>query len=181
CKAGFRMRLGRPRITHGVKELGILILPAVFGAGVYQISRFIDLFFLATLPDGAYTFLAMGDRLNQFPLTMVGIPLATSILPPPSRQIAGAGHDAAQRLQSNAIDLPMLLTVPAAVALFVTGSAFTRPFYTGGAFTLSDAMATGAVTSALVVGLPAYVLIKVLVPNYFARKDTRTPVYTAMA
>lgn len=180
-RAGFRMRLRRPRVTHGVKELGILILPAVFGAGVYQISRFIDLFFLSTLPDGAYTFLAMGDRLNQLPLGIVGIALGTAILPSLSRHIASADHDAAQRLQSNAIELAMLLTVPAAVALFVTGSAFTRAFYTGGAFTLSDAMATGAVTSALVVGLPAYVLIKVLVPNYFARKDTRTPVYTAMA
>ncbi len=75
----------------------------------------------------------------------------------------------------------MLLTVPAAIALFVTGSAFTRAFYTGGAFTLADALQTGAVVSALVVGLPAYVLIKVLVPNFFARKDTRTPVFTALA
>ncbi|MDP3677217.1 MAG: lipid II flippase MurJ, partial [Novosphingobium sp.] len=68
----------------------------------------------------------------------------------------------------------------AAVALFVTGSAFTRAFYTGGAYTLADSLATGAVVSALVVGLPAYVLVKVLVPNFFARKDTRTPVYTAV-
>ena len=180
-RSGFRMRLRRPRLTGGVKELGVLILPAVFGAGVYQISRFIDLFFLATLPDGAYTFLAMGDRLNQLPLGIIGIALGTAILPALSRHIASEDHDAARRLQSNAIELAMLLTVPAAVALFVTGSAFTRAFYTGGAFTLSDAMATGAVTSALVVGLPAYVLIKVLVPNYFARKDTRTPVYTALA
>ena len=179
-RAGFRMRFRRPRVTHGVKELGILILPAVFGAGVYQMSRFIDLFFLSTLPDGAYTFLAMGDRLNQLPLGIIGIALGTAILPSLSRHIASDDHDSAQRLQSNAIELAMLLTVPAAVALFVTGSAFTRAFYTGGAFTLSDAMATGAVTSALVVGLPAYVLIKVLVPNYFARKDTRTPVYTAL-
>lgn len=148
---------------------------------MYQISRFIDLFFLATLPDGAYTFLAMGDRLNQLPLGIIGIALGTAVLPALSRHIASEDHDAARRLQSNAIELAMLLTVPAAVALFVTGSAFTRAFYTGGAFTLSDAMATGAVTSALVVGLPAYVLIKVLVPNYFARKDTRTPVYTALA
>lgn len=180
-RAGFRLQLRSPRITHGVKELGILILPAVFGAGVYQISRFIDLFFLSTLPDGSYTFLAMADRLNQLPLGIIGIALGTAILPALSRHIASEDTDAAQRLQSNAIELAMLLTVPAAVALFVTGSAFTRAFYTGGAFTLSDALATGGVVSALVVGLPAYVLIKVLVPNFFARKDTRTPVLTAVA
>jgi putative peptidoglycan lipid II flippase len=180
-RAGFRTRLRAPRITAGVKELGILILPATLGAGVYQVSRFIDLFFLSGLPDGSFTFLAMADRLNQLPLGIIGIALGTAILPSLSRHIATDDPKSAQRLQSNAIELAMLLTVPAAVALFVTGSAFTRAFYTGGEFTLADAMATGAVVSALVVGLPAYVLVKVLVPNYFARKDTKTPVYTALA
>ena len=178
-KAGFKMKLQRPKVSPGVKELGILILPAVLGAGVYQISRFIDLFFLSTLPDGAYSYLAYGDRLNQLPLGIIGIALGTAILPSLSRMIAVEDADGASRLQSNAVELAMLLTVPAAVALFVTGSAFTRAFYTGGAFTLENAFATGAVVSALVVGLPSYVLIKVLIPNFFARKDTRTPVYTA--
>lgn len=180
-RAGFRMKARVPRVTGGVRELGVLILPAVFGAGVYQVSRFIDLFFLSTLPDGAYTFLAMADRLNQLPLGIIGVALGTAILPSLSRHIATDDAGSAQRLQSNAIELAMLLTLPAAVALYVTGSAFTRAFYTGGAFTLADAMATGAVVSALVVGLPAYVLVKVVVPNYFARKDTKTPVYTAVA
>lgn len=180
-RSGFRMTLRPPRITKGVKELGILILPAVFGAGVYQISRFIDLFFLSTLPDGSYTFLAMADRLNQLPLGIIGIALGTAILPALSRHIANEESDAASRLQSNAVELAMLLTVPAAVALYFTGSAFTRAFYTGGNYTLADSLATGGVVSALVLGLPAYVLVKVLVPNYFARKDTRTPVFTALA
>jgi len=178
-RAGFGMSLRRPRITQGVKELGILIVPAVFGAGVYQISRFIDLFFLSTLPEKSITFLAMADRLNQLPLGIIGIALGTAILPSLSRYIANEDGDGAFRLQSNAVELALLLTLPAAVALFITGSAFTRAFYTGGAYTLADSLATGAVVSGLVVGLPAYVLVKVLVPNFFARKDTRTPVYTA--
>ena len=180
-RMGFRVRLGWPRWTPDVRELGLLIGPAVLGAGVYQISRFIDLFFLSTLPDGAYSFLAYADRLNQLPLGIIGIALGTAILPSLSRHVAGGDSDGAFRLQSNAVELALLLTVPAAVALFVAGSAFTRAFYTGGAYTLADAEMTGAVVSALVVGLPAYVLIKVLVPNFFARKDTRTPVYTAGA
>jgi putative peptidoglycan lipid II flippase len=67
------------------------------------------------------------------------------------------------------------------VALFFTGFAFVKAFMEGQAFTPEDARVTGMVTSALVVGLPAYVLVKVLTPNFFARKDTRTPVYTAGA
>ena len=180
-QAGFTIRLRFPRITPGVKELGVLVLPAVFGAGVYQISRFIDLFFIATLPDKSITFLAMADRLNQLPLGIIGIALGTAILPSLSRFIANDDAGGAFRLQSNAVELSLLLTIPAAVALFVSGDAFTRAFYTGGAYTLQDSLATGAVVSGLVVGLPAYVLVKVLVPNFFARKDTRTPVYTATA
>lgn len=178
-RAGFRMGLILPRATSGVRELGILILPAIFGAGIYQISRFIDLFFLSTLPDKSITFLAMADRLNQMPMGIIGIALGTAILPSLSRYIAREETDAAFRLQSNAVELALLLTLPAAVALFVAGDAFTRAFYTGGAYTLADSLATGAVVSALVLGLPAYVLVKVLIPNFFARKDTRTPVYTA--
>lgn len=180
-RAGFRLRLVAPRLTGGVKELGILVVPAIFGAGVYQISRFIDLFFLSTLEVGSYTYLAMADRWNQLPLGIIGIALGTAILPALSRYLAREEKDEAQRLQSNAIELAMLLTVPAAVALFVTGSAFTRVFFAGGEFTVQDAMITGTVVSGLVIGLPAYVLVKVLTPNFFARKDTRTPVYTAAA
>ncbi|MBA3864238.1 MAG: murein biosynthesis integral membrane protein MurJ, partial [Erythrobacter sp.] len=118
---------------------------------------------------------------NQLPLGIIGIALGTAILPALSRYIAKAEDDEAVRLQANAIELAMLLTLPCAVALFFTGFAFVKAFMQGQAFTAEDARVTGMVVSALVVGLPAYVLVKVLTPNFFARKDTRTPVYTAAA
>ncbi|WP_284126513.1 murein biosynthesis integral membrane protein MurJ [Parerythrobacter aestuarii] len=178
-RAGFRLGLVAPRVTSGVKELGILVVPAIFGAGIYQISRFVDLFFLSTLEVGSYTYLAMADRWNQLPLGIIGIALGTAILPALSRYLGRDEGEEAARLQSNAIELAMLLTLPCAVALFFTGSAFVRAFMAGQAFTVEDALVTGTVVSGLVIGLPAYVLVKVLTPNYFARKDTRTPVYTA--
>lgn len=178
-KCGFHLKLRRPRLTPEVGALGRLILPAVLGAGVYQISRFIDLFFLSSLPDKSITFLAMADRLNQLPLGIIGIALGTAILPALSRYIAQSEDGEAFRLQSNAVELAMLLTVPAAVALYFTGTAITRAFYTGGAYTVGDSLATGSVVAMLVVGLPAYVLSKVLTPGFFARRDTKTPVVTA--
>ena len=178
-RAGFRIPFSRPKITARVKEMFVLIVPAVFGAGVYQISRFVDLAFIRGLPDGSLTYMAMADRWNQLPLGIIGIALGTAILPALSRFIAKEEPEEAQRLQSNAVELAMLLTVPAAVALFFTGSAFVRVFMQSGAFTPEDALITGQVVSGLVIGLPAYVLVKVLTPNFFARKDTRTPVYTA--
>ena len=178
-RAGFSIPFARPKLTGRVKEMGVHIIPAVFGAGVYQISRFIDLAFIRGLPDGSLTYMAMADRWNQLPLGIIGIALSTAILPALSRFVTKDETDEAQRLQSNAIELSMLLTVPAAVALFFTGSAFVRVFMQSGAYTIEDAMITGTLVSALVLGLPAYVLVKVLTPNFFARKDTRTPVYTA--
>ncbi len=178
-RAGFRIPAGFPRLTDRVKEMGVLIIPAVFGAGVYQISRFVDLAFIRGLPDGSLTYMAMADRWNQLPLGIIGIALGTAILPALSRFIGREENEEAARLQSNAIELAMLLTVPCAVALFFTGTAFVRVFMAGQAFTQEDATVTGMVVSALVIGLPAYVLVKVLTPNFFARKDTRTPVYTA--
>jgi putative peptidoglycan lipid II flippase len=180
-RAGFRIPRLTPQVTARVKEMGVLIVPAVFGAGVYQISRFIDLAFIRGLPDGSLTYMAMADRWNQLPLGIIGIALGTAILPALSRYIAKAEDEEAVRLQANAIELAMLLTLPCAVALFITGFAFVKAFMEGQAFTAEDAATTGMVTSALVVGLPAYVLVKVLTPNFFARADTRTPVYTAGA
>jgi putative peptidoglycan lipid II flippase len=178
-KSGFTLRLGRPRLSQRVKEMLVLIVPAIFGAGVYQISRLVDLAFIRSLPDGSLTYMAMADRWNQLPLGIIGIALGTAILPALSRFIAQDDKEGASRLQSNAIELAMLLTIPAAVALFISGGAFVQVFMQAGAFTADDAAVTGLLVSGLVIGLPAYVLVKVLTPNFFARKDTRTPVYTA--
>ena len=178
-KAGFSFAIRKPKFTPDVRELGVLILPAVFGAGIYQISRFIDLFFLGRLPEGSFVYLAMADRLNQLPLGIIGIALGTAILPALSRFIAQNDKGGAQRIQSNAIELGMLLTIPAAIALFFAAGPLVTSFYEGGNFKASDSQTTAQVVAALVVGLPAYVLVKVLIPGFFARKDTKTPVFTA--
>lgn len=179
-KAGFRFKLHRPRLSPDVRQLGVLILPAVFGAGIYQISRFLDLFFLGRLPEGSFVYLAMADRLNQLPLGIIGIALGTAILPMLSRFIAQEDQGGAQRVQSNALELAMLLTVPAAVGLFFAAVPLTTAIYLGGKYDMGDVSATAGTMAMLVTGLPAFVLVKVLTPGYFARRDTRTPVYTAL-
>lgn len=180
-KAGFRLSIGKPKLTSDVRQLGVLILPAIFGAGIYQISRFIDLFFLGRLEEGSFVFLALADRLNQLPLGIIGIALGTAILPALSRFIAQDDQGGAQRVQSNAIELGLLLTVPAAVGLFVAAHPLVSAFYFGGKFGADDVTSTASVVAMLVIGLPAYVLVKVLTPGFFARRDTKTPVYTAGA
>ena len=179
-RAGIRMPIRRPRLTPEVRELGLIILPAVFGAGVYQINQLVQLYFVTQLPGGSIAYLNYADRLNQLPLGVVGIALGTAILPGLSRFVGSGDRAGADRLQSSAIELAMLLTLPAAAALAVCALPFVTAFFLGGRFDAADAAITADVIVALVAGLPAYVLIKVLTPAFFSRKDTRTPVYGAL-
>ncbi len=178
-REGVRLRITTPKITPEIKRLGMLILPATFGAGVYQISQFVDTFFATTLPQGSLTLLKLADRLNQMPLGIVGIALGTAILPMLARHIQTGDKREAQRLQANAVEIGTLLTLPAAVALAICAPAFTTAFFVGGKMTPEDGLVMGNIVIALVMGLPAYVLVKVFQPAFFSREDTRTPVYVA--
>lgn len=180
-RAGFSLRLRRPRLSPDVKELGRIILPATFGAGIYQLSQFIDTFFATQLPQGSLSYLNYADRLNQLPLGVIGIALGTAILPALSRFIGQQDEARAAQVQGTAIELAMLLTLPAAFALAICAEPLVTAFFVGGRFTLADAQVTASVLACLVVGLPAYVLLKVLTPGFYARKDTKTPVKTAAA
>lgn len=180
-RAGVRLKVTWPRFTPEVKRLGMLILPATFGAGIYQISQLVDTFFATSLPQGSLTLLKLADRLNQMPLGIVGIALGTAILPMLSRHIHTGDNAEAQRLQANAFEIATLLTLPAAAALAVCAPAFCTAFFVGGKFTPADGALMANIVVALVAGLPAYVIVKVLNPGFFAREDTRTPVWTALA
>ncbi len=179
-RAGVRLKVKMPRITPEVRRLGMLILPATFGAGIYQISQLVDTFFATSLPQGSLTLLKLADRLNQMPLGIVGIALGTAILPMLSRHIHTGNTAEAQRLQGNAFEIATLLTLPAAAALAVCAPAFCTAFFVGGKFTATDGAIMANIVVALVAGLPAYVIVKVLNPGFFAREDTRTPVWTAL-
>jgi putative peptidoglycan lipid II flippase len=179
-RAGVRLKVKMPRLTPEVRKLGVLILPATFGAGIYQISQLVDTFFATSLPQGSLTLLKLADRLNQMPLGIVGIALGTAILPMLSRHIHTGDNAEAQRLQGNAFEIATLLTLPAAAALAVCAPAFCAAFFVGGKFTSADGALMAQIVVALVAGLPAYVIVKVLNPGFFAREDTRTPVWTAL-
>lgn len=180
-RAGVRLKITRPRFSPEVKRLGMLILPATFGAGIYQISQLVDTFFATSLPQGSLTLLKLADRLNQMPLGIFGIALGTAILPMLARHIQTGDAAEAQRLQGNAVEVGTLLTLPAALALAICAPAFVTAFFVGGKMTPADGQLMADIVVALVCGLPAYVLVKVFQPAFFSREDTRTPVWTAAA
>ena len=180
--AGIRLRLRRPRIGDKVRTLMRLIVPAALGAGAVQFNLLISTALAARfLPEGSVSFLYYADRLNQLPLGLIGIGVGTALLPALSRQL-GAGNDvAAAHTQNRAIELVLLLTLPAAAALTVSAEPIIRTLLEHGRFLAADTRATADALAAFSLGLPAYVLIKVLTPGFHARQDTRMPVRIAIA
>jgi putative peptidoglycan lipid II flippase len=178
-RAGVSLKLRRPRMTPGVRQFVRVVVPATLGAGVYQISAFIDTFFLARIGTGAMSYFNYADRLNQLPLGVIGAALGTAILPQVSRHVGANEPAEAARVQGEAADLAMLLCLPAAAALCVAAGPLIGALFQGGEFSAEDARITALVLSIIVLGLPAYVLVKVLTPGFYARQDTATPVKTA--
>ena len=179
-RAGIVLKLRRPRLTPGVRQFGRVVVPATFGAGVYQISAFIDTFFLARIGTGSLSWFNYADRLNQLPLGVIGAALGTAILPQVSRHVGAGDPKQAAAVQSQAAELAMLLCLPAALALCVASGPLIGALFQGGHFKANDAAVTALVLSLIVLGLPAYVLVKVLTPGFYARQDTATPVKTAV-
>ncbi|MDQ3144401.1 MAG: polysaccharide biosynthesis C-terminal domain-containing protein, partial [Pseudomonadota bacterium] len=159
-----------------VKELLILILPATIGAGGYYISQLFYAYFATRLPEGSFVYLSQADRLNQLPLALVGSAIGTAILPAISRHIGMGEERQAATIQGRATELAMLLTIPATIALAVAAGPIMTVLFEGGRFTAADAATSALVLAILVTGLPAYVMIKVLAPGFYARKDMKTPV-----
>lgn len=178
-RAGLKIGLAWPKITPRVTELVLLVLPATLGSGIYYISQLFYTYFATQLPEGSLVYLAFADRLNQLPLAIIGSALGTAILPTISRFVDRGDSGGAARIQGQATELSMLLTLPAAFALAVIAGPIVTVLFQDGAFTAEDADTTALVLSIMVAGLPAYVLIKVLAPGFYSRKDVKTPVYIA--
>jgi putative peptidoglycan lipid II flippase len=180
-KAGVPLRLVRPRLTPEVKLLGKRIVPGAVGAGVYQVNLVINTMIASTVANGAVSYLNYADRVNQLPLGVVGIAIGTALLPLLSRQLKSGDLDGARDSQNRAMEFALLMTLPAAGALMVLAEPVIRVLFQRGSFGAAETAATAAALIAFAIGLPAYVLVKVLTPSFFAREDTRTPVKVAGA
>lgn len=178
-RAGIILKFRRPQMTPGVRQFVRVVIPATLGAGVYQISAFIDTFFLARLGTGSLSYFNYADRLNQLPLGVIGAALGTAILPQVSRHVGAGEPGKAAHVQAQAAELAMLLCIPAALALSVASGPLISALFQGGRFTAEDAAITALTLAIIVSGLPAYVLVKVLTPGFYSRQDTATPVKTA--
>ena len=164
-----------------VQRVMILMIPALFGVSVAQIGVLIDGFFASFLPEGSMSWLYYSDRLTYLPLGVMGVALATVILPSLSRHHAANNQEHYGKTLDWALRLELLIGVPAAVALFVLSAPILATLIHRGAFNAYDVIMTTKSLRALSVGLPAFMMIKVLASAFYSRKDIKTPVQIAMA
>ncbi len=180
--AGMRLRmLHLPAITPDVRQVLRKMLPGLVGAGVTQLNLAIDVIIASLLPSGAVSYLYYADRVGQLPLGVIGAAVGTAMLPLLSRQVRAGEKLSAHRTTNRAVELSLLLCLPAAAGQAVAAYPIVETLFVRGAFGMAEAQATAAALAAYAVGLPAYVLVKVFAPGFFARGDTATPVKIGFA
>jgi len=176
-RAGVSMRFRLPRLDDDVRRLLRLILPAAAGAGAVQINLVISTALAGGLLDpGSISYIYYADRLNQLPLGMIGIGLGTVLLPTVSRLLSNGKDAEAMDTQNRGIELALFLTLPATAAFIFAAEPIVRGLFQHGHFTSYDTQRCAMALGAFSIGLPSYVLVKVLTPGFYARADTRTPV-----
>ena len=173
-KAGADIRLAFPTLSPAVKAIIITAIPAAIGNSATQINVFIS-GNLSSFVDGGRTWLATADRLYQLPLGLVGVAIGIALLPRLSRAVASEDHQQQQASMDEALILSMALTLPAAAALMAMPYFLIDALFTRGAFLAFDAVNTAEALFQFGWGVPAFVLIRILAPAFFARGDTRTP------
>ena len=181
------MRLGllpRPVIKFNdpeVKKMLTLMIPTLIGSSVAQINLLVDTALATQLPlIGSVSFLYFSDRLVEFPLGLFGIAISTVILPKLSMAFAELDHADYQTTMKWAMSLAMFIALPSALGLLLLAKPVVVTLFAYGEFTVQDAMYTSYSLMVFMLGLPAFVANKVLLPAFYSRKDTKSPVKIAL-
>ncbi|MFN3259646.1 MAG: murein biosynthesis integral membrane protein MurJ [Pikeienuella sp.] len=178
--SGMSLRLRRPRWSPAMRRLLVLGAPGAVSGGVMQINLLIGTV-IASFHAGAVAWLSYADRLYQLPLGVVGVAIGVVLLPELSRRFRAGDGAGARAAFCRAAEFSMALTLPAAVALVALAGPLAAVLFGRGAFGAEDAAAVARATALFALGLPAFVMQKVVQPAFFAREDTKTPLYCALA
>ncbi len=178
-KAGIKVSLSRPKKSLDLKILFSRMIPGIIGGCVQQIDSWINTI-IATTISGAVSYLYYSDRIVQFPLALTGTALGMALLPTMSKFIKAQQHKEALDIQNRALEAAIFFTLPASIGLFMLAHNFVSIMFEHGAFTSQDSLATARALQVSALGLPAFVMVKIFLPSFFANGDTRTPVIRAL-
>ena len=164
----------------GVSEVKRLMIPALFGVSVAQLNLLVDTILASFLITGSFSWLYYSDRLMEFPLGVFGVALATVVLPGLSKKAANENWDGFQKDIDSALRLVLIIGVPATLGLLLLAKPLIITLFFYGEFTAFDVTMSGASLMAYSFGLLGFILVKILAPAFYARKDMKTPVKVAI-
>ena len=164
------------RDPEGVRRIMRLMLPTLFAVSITQINLLVDTLIASFLQSGSISWLYYSDRMVEFPLGVFGVALATVILPSLSADHANDSRASFSATLDWALRWVMLIALPAAAGLALLAAPLLTTLFQYRAFSGHDVLMASRSLMAFTVGLPAFILIKVLASAFFSRQDTRTPV-----
>lgn len=164
-----------------IRTLFKRIGPGIVGAGIYQINMAVDTILVSLVASGAVSWLYYANRLQQLPLGVIGAAISVALLPLLSRRLKAGEKEEAKSIQDKAVIYGMMMSLPAAALFICLADMLVELLFEHGKFTSADTYKTALALQAYAIGLPCYVMVKALMPNFFARGDTKTPVkYSAV-
>lgn len=164
-----------------IKVLFKRIVPGIVGAGIYQINMALDTILVSLVGTGAISWLYYANRLQQLPLGVVGAAISVALLPILSKQLKAGNLEEGKKTEDKAVEYAVMLSMPFAVLMIVLAIPAVNVLFEHGRFSSEDTVKTAYALVAYAIGLPCYVVVKALMPNFFARGDTVTPVkYSAV-
>ena len=176
----YRPRIRVPKFNDKLKKFLRLFFPGLIGSGVIQLNIIVGTIIASFLPVGAISHIYYADRLNQLPLAIFGIAMGIVLLPTLSKAIKKNDTAQIQATQNRSLEFSLLISLPSAAGLYILSFPIIHILFERGAFISEDTFYTSKVLSIFAIGLPAYILIKILVTCFFAREDTRTPLYVSV-
>lgn len=178
-RAGMPLIPRLPKLTPDVKRVITLSVPGIVSGGVTQINLMIGTM-IATTVDRGVSYLYYADRLYQLPLGVIVVAIGVVLLPDLSRRLRAGDTEGAERSQNRALEMSLFLTIPAAIALMAIPGLILQTVFEHGAFHHGDTLNVAPAVLAYAMGLPAYSVIKVFQPGFYAREDTATPMRFAI-
>lgn len=177
---GVRLSLRAPKLSPPVRKFFKRLLPAALGASVVQVNLIIDMMLSSYLPEKCFSYLKFADRFSQLPISIIGTAVSTALLPMLARQLRQGNYEGAKDSQNRSMEFALFFSIPIALVFMFMAEEMIASFYVHGKFKACYVGPTAQTLMALVAGLPAYVMVKVLSTSFFSRGDTRTPVILAV-
>ena len=178
CGVQFKFRFN---FRHpGLKQIALLMIPAMLGAGITTINVFVSSTLASMLPGGSVTYLFYADRIMELPLGVFAIAIGTAVLPSFSRHAAAGNMDELKSSISFSLRLMLFLTIPSTFALMALNLPIISVLFQRGAFNMQAAICTSEALFFYGMGLWAFSVVRVFVQSFYALQDAKWPMRAAM-